>query len=161
RFGSIHWLKDDPAKHKLLCDLGPEPLEEEFNTEYLFNKSRKRKLAVKLFIMDSKIVVGVGNIYASEALYRAGIRPSKQAGRVSKADYEKLVHAIKIILNAAIRAGGTTLQDFTNSDGKPGYFKQKLHVYDRKGEPCTKCGTPIKQTVMGQRSTYYCPVCQK
>lgn len=161
RFGSIHWTKDEPSKHKLLCNLGPEPLEDEFNAEYLFNKSRKRKLAIKLFIMDSKVVVGVGNIYASEALFRAGIKPSKQAGRVSKADYSKLVDAIKTILTAAIRAGGTTLQDFTNSEGKPGYFQQKLHVYGRKGEPCTKCGATIKHVVMGQRATYYCSVCQK
>lgn len=161
RFGSIHWTKDDPEQHKLLRDLGPEPLGDSFTGEYLFARSRKRKLAIKLFIMDSKIVVGVGNIYASEALFRAGIRPTRAAGRVTKKEYEKLTRAIKEILHAAILAGGTTLQDFTNSEGKPGYFKQKLHVYGRKGESCTKCGTPIKQTVMGQRSTYYCPDCQK
>lgn len=160
RFGSVHWIKGEPTEHELLKHLGPEPLTDEFDSEYLFRRSRKRKLAIKLFIMDSKTVVGVGNIYASEALFRAGIRPSRQAGRVTREEYKKLVSAIKDVLHAAILSGGTTLQDFTNSDGKPGYFKQELHVYDRKDEPCTTCGKAIKHTVMGQRATYYCPVCQ-
>lgn len=161
RFGSLHWISGDPMQHALLKNLGPEPLSDEFDSEYLFNKSRKRKLAIKLFIMDSKVVVGVGNIYASEALYRAGIRPARAAGRVSRKEYERLVEAIKQVLQDAIRSGGTTLQDFTNSDGKPGYFKQQLHVYDRQDQPCTTCGSPIKHRVMGQRSSYYCPQCQK
>ena len=161
RFGSVHWVRGDPAQHKLLCDLGPEPLEDIFNTEVLFLRSRKRKLAVKLFIMDSKTVVGVGNIYASEALFKAGIHPGRAAGRISRADYEKLAAAIKLILQQAIRAGGTTLQDFTNSDGKPGYFKQQLAVYGRTGEACLNCDSIIKHSVMGQRSTFYCPRCQK
>ncbi|MDH5407283.1 MAG: bifunctional DNA-formamidopyrimidine glycosylase/DNA-(apurinic or apyrimidinic site) lyase [Gammaproteobacteria bacterium] len=161
RFGSIHWIKGDPEQHKLLCDLGPEPLEENFKPELLFSRSRKRKLAVKLFIMDSKTVVGVGNIYASEALFKAGIRPGKAAGRVSRAEYEKLYLAIKQILTQAIKAGGTTLQDFTNSEGKPGYFKQELSVYGRADEPCLICNSKIKQITMGQRSTFYCPQCQK
>jgi formamidopyrimidine-DNA glycosylase len=161
RFGSLHWITGDPAQHKLIKNLGPEPLTEYFNTEHLFKYSRKRKLAIKLFIMDSKIVVGVGNIYASEALFRAGIRPSRPAGRVTRAEYTRLTRAIKDVLNAAIRAGGTTLQDFTNSDGKPGYFKQQLQVYGRTAEACHDCNTPIKHRIMGQRATYYCPNCQR
>ncbi|MDH5444301.1 MAG: bifunctional DNA-formamidopyrimidine glycosylase/DNA-(apurinic or apyrimidinic site) lyase [Gammaproteobacteria bacterium] len=160
RFGSLHWLTQDPYQHKLLKDLGPEPLSNIFDKEYLFNRSRKRKLAIKLFIMDSKIVVGVGNIYASEALFRAGIRPSRPAGRVTQKEYDKLVTAIKQVLKDAIQSGGTTLQDFTNSDGKPGYFKQALHVYGREGEACHFCKSLIKHRVMGQRATYYCPNCQ-
>ena len=160
RFGSLHWVSGDPLQHDLLKDLGPEPLSKEFDSAYLFQKSRKRKLAIKLFIMDSKVVVGVGNIYANEALYRAGIRPTRPAGRVTRQEYERLVEAIKQVLQAAIRAGGTTLQDFTDSEGKPGYFKQELHVYDRQDEPCTSCGTHIKHRVMGQRSSSYCPRCQ-
>ena len=161
RFGSLHWIKGDPLQHKLLKALGPEPLSDEFDSEYLFNRSRKRKLAIKLFIMDSKVVVGVGNIYASEALFRAGIRPARPAGRATRREYAQLVTAIKAVLQEAIRSGGTTLQDFTNSDGRPGYFKQELNVYGRKGEPCHRCQTPIKHRVMGQRATYYCPHCQK
>lgn len=160
RFGSLHWLTGDPLQHKLIKKLGPEPLTDDFDTEHLFQRSRKRKLAIKLFIMDSKIVAGVGNIYASEALFRAGIRPSRAAGRVTRVEYERLVTAIKDVLKAAIRAGGTTLQDFTNSEGKPGYFKQELHVYGRADEACHSCGTPIKHRVMGQRASYYCPACQ-
>lgn len=162
RFGSLHWItEDDPLQHKLLKNLGPEPLSADFDSEYLFKKSRKRKLAIKLFIMDSKIVVGVGNIYASEALFRAGIRPARAAGRVSRAEYERLVVAIKEVLQAAIRSGGTTLQDFTNSEGKPGYFKQQLHVYGRADEACHHCDTLIKHRIMGQRASYYCPHCQR
>ena len=160
RFGSLHWITSDPMQHKLLKNLGPEPLCDVFDSEYLYNKSRKRKLAIKLFIMDSKVVVGVGNIYASEALFRAGIRPSRAAGKVSRKEYDRLTGVIKQVLQDAIRCGGTTLQDFTNSEGKPGYFKQKLLVYDRKGQACIHCGTPIKHRVMGQRATYYCPNCQ-
>ncbi len=161
RFGSLHWISGDPMQHTLLKDLGPEPLTHAFDSDYLFQKSRKRKLAIKLFIMDSKVVVGVGNIYASEVLFRAGIRPARAAGRVSRAEYEKLVQAIQAVLQDAIRSGGTTLQDFTNSDGKPGYFQQQLHVYGRADAACHRCEGPIKHRVMGQRATYYCPVCQR
>jgi formamidopyrimidine-DNA glycosylase len=160
KFGSIHWSKDDPLEHKLINHLGPEPLGEEFNTDYLYAKSRKRTQAVKTFIMDSRIVVGVGNIYASEALFRAGIKPTVNAGKISKARYEKLVNEIKNVLSDAIEKGGTTLRDFFNGDGKPGYFSQELNVYNREGEPCKKCNRKIKMIRLGQRSTYYCPNCQ-
>lgn len=160
RFGAILFTSDDPLQHKLLKHLGPEPLEKAFNGEYLFERSRKRKVSIKQFIMDSKVVVGVGNIYASESLFYAGINPNREAGKISKPRYQQLAAAIKKVLRAAIKQGGTTLQDFTNSDGNPGYFKQKLAVYGREGEPCTQCGKPIKHLVQGQRASYYCSHCQ-
>jgi formamidopyrimidine-DNA glycosylase len=161
RFGAVLWTRASPLSHKLLCDLGPEPLSDEFNAETLFQRSRKRQLAIKAFIMDSKVVVGVGNIYANEALFQAGIRPSTPAGRISQQRYQALVLAIKAVLSQAIKAGGTTLRDFTNSEGKPGYFKQKLQVYGRAGEACTICGTRIKLIQQHQRATYYCTHCQR
>ena len=161
RFGTILWTRGDAQQHALLKDLGPEPLEGDFDGDYLFERSRGRKLAVKLFIMNSHIVVGVGNIYASEALFMAAIRPGKAASRVSRAEYAALAKAIKKVLAASIEAGGTTLRDFIREDGEPGYFLQRLRVYDRAGKPCYRCGTPIKQVVTGQRSTYYCTNCQK
>ena len=161
RFGSIHWTTDDPLQHKLLIKLGPEPLTKDFNLDHLWQASRKRRIAVKSFIMDSHVVVGVGNIYASEALFRAGIHPQHTTGKVTRAAYEKLVKVIKTVIQQAIKQGGTTLRDFTNSDGKPGYFKQKLRVYGREGEECTACGTTIKQVTIGQRASYFCPHCQK
>jgi formamidopyrimidine-DNA glycosylase len=123
--------------------------------------SRGRSVAVKTFVMDGKVVVGVGNIYASEALFRAGIRPQRAAGKVTRVEYEKLVTGVHSVLNEAIEAGGTSFRDFRGSDGNPGYFVQKLFVYDRKGQPCRRCETPIRQAVIGQRSTYWCPRCQK
>ncbi len=162
RFGLVlHLLEKDPMEHVLLSSLGPEPLEKDFTTAHLREVCAKRSAAIKPVIMDAKAVVGVGNIYASEALFRAGIRPQMAANKVSKPRLEKLVAAIREVLSAAIEEGGTTLRDFLNSDGEPGYFKQRLFVYDRKGEPCRVCGTPIRHTVLGQRSTYWCPVCQK
>ena len=161
RFGSVLWEKDNPEQHKLLINLGPEPLDDVFNADLLFEKSRKRKTSIKQFIMDAKIVVGVGNIYASESLFLAGIRPSRLAGKISKQNAKNLTAAIKKILKQAIKQGGTTLKDFKSSDGKPGYFKQKLKVYDRKGEPCLTCKQPIKNATIGQRSTFYCSRCQK
>lgn len=161
RFGSVLWTKDDPLKHKLLIKLGPEPLDKEFNSELLFQKSRKRKTSIKQFIMDAKIVVGVGNIYASEALFISGINPKRLAGKITKKHSLDLTRAIKKILTQAIKQGGTTLKDFKSSDGKPGYFQQKLKVYDRKGEACVNCKKPIKQITLGQRSTFYCSNCQK
>ncbi len=160
KFGSILWSKDDPLDHKLINHLGPEPLSDDFHAEYLYARSRKRIQAIKTFIMDSSIVVGVGNIYASEALFRAGIKPNQKAGKVSKARYGLLVKEIKDVLTEAIDKGGTTLRDFYNGDGKPGYFSQKLNVYGREGEPCNKCSRKIKMMRLGQRSTYYCTHCQ-
>jgi formamidopyrimidine-DNA glycosylase len=161
RFGAVLWTTDDPLEHKLLINLGPEPLDKYFNPELLFQKSRKRKTTIKQFIMDAKIVVGVGNIYASESLFLSSINPKRLAGKITKKNAEDLSTAIKKILKQAIKQGGTTLKDFTSSDGKPGYFQQKLKVYDRKNEPCLKCKKPIKQITLGQRSTFYCSNCQK
>ena len=161
RFGSVLWEKEDPLKHKLLINLGPEPLDKEFNAELLFEKSRKRKTTIKQFIMDAKIVVGVGNIYASESLFLACVKPTRLAGKISKQNASDLTAAIKKILRQAIKQGGTTLKDFTSSDGKPGYFQQKLKVYDKANIPCLKCKKPIKQITLGQRSTFYCSNCQK
>jgi formamidopyrimidine-DNA glycosylase len=160
RFGAVLFTDSDPLQHELLRDLGPEPLSADFNAEYLFAKSRKRKACIKVFIMDSHIVVGVGNIYANEALFAAGIHPRRAAGKVTRAQYDLLVNAIKQVLHAAIKAGGTTLRDFTRSDGKPGYFRLSLQIYGREGEPCPQCGKPITHAVIGQRSSYYCTHCQ-
>jgi formamidopyrimidine-DNA glycosylase len=159
RFGALLYCADDPLQHRLLQPLGPEPLADEFNTDYLYGRCRGRSAAIKTFIMNSHIVVGVGNIYASEALYLAGIRPTRAAGRISKARIARLVEAIRATLTAAIAQGGTTLQDFTQVDGKPGYFRQALQVYANKGD-CQACGTAIRHLVQGQRSSYYCPGCQ-
>ena len=160
RFGAVLWTAHDPMQHELLRDLGPEPLGKTFDGAYLFARSRGRKGAIKQFIMDGKVVVGVGNIYANEALFRAGIHPARAAGRLSLEHCQRLVAAIKEVLREAIAQGGTTLRDFVGSDGKPGYFAQQLRVYDRAGKPCPICGTTIKQLRQGQRSTYYCPHCQ-
>lgn len=161
RFGCMLWLSGDPLAHKLLKSLGPEPLGEDFHDDYLWQKSRNRKIPIKAFIMDSKVVVGVGNIYANEALFLAGINPRRAAGRVSRERYHALSVAIRQVLAKAIKAGGTTLRDFTNSDGQPGYFKQSLHVYGRASQPCQQCKTPLKEIRMGGRSTVYCVQCQK
>ena len=160
RFGALLWSRD-PLRHPLLRSLGPEPLGTAFDGDYLFERSRGRKLAVKLFIMNSRMVVGVGNIYASESLHLAGIRPERAAGRVTRAEYRALAKGIKKVLTASIKAGGTTLRDFTREDGEPGYFLQRLRVYGREGEKCYRCGGTIVAKVTGQRSTYYCPDCQK
>lgn len=161
RFGAVLWTAKSPFKHTLIASLGPEPLTHEFNTDTLFRCSRKRKRSIKEFIMDSKVVVGVGNIYASEALFLAAIRPTTAAGRISKARYQRLVDAIKQVLANAIRSGGTTLRDFSNGEGKPGYFQQKLNVYGRAGKPCRQCQATIKKIQQGQRSSFYCPQCQR
>ena len=160
RFGSVLWLDGDPLEHKLLAKLGPEPLSETFDAEYLYQRSRKRKQAIKQFVMDSHTVVGVGNIYASEALFAAGIRPQLAAGKLSRPRCEALVAAIKNVLARAIEQGGTTLRDFVDGDGKPGYFQQQLQVYGREAEPCSRCGAVIKLLRLGQRASYYCPRCQ-
>jgi len=159
RFGSLHW-SDDPFNHWLLKDLGPEPLGDEFDGEYLRNCSRGRRVAVKQFIMNAGIVVGVGNIYASESLFVAGINPKRAAGRISLARYEVLADAIRDVLEKSIRAGGTTLRDFYGGDGEAGYFGQELQVYDRANEACLRCDRPLTATVQGQRATYYCKNCQ-
>lgn len=162
RFGLVLRLTEtDPMTHSLLKELGPEPLEDGFTVEILKAACAKRSAAIKLVIMDAKVVVGVGNIYASEALFRAGIRPATAANKISKLRLTRLVASIREVLSAAIHEGGTTLRDFLNSDGQPGYFKQRLFVYDRKGEPCRNCETPIRHAVLGQRSTYWCQDCQK
>ena len=161
RFGCILWETEPIEAHPLLASLGPEPLEDNFHTDYLFKKSRRRNIAVKTFIMDSKVVVGVGNIYANESLFLAGISPKRSAGKISKPRYEKLVECIQQVLQQAIDVGGTTLKDFTGSDGEPGYFAQSLHVYGRRGEPCHGCNGTLKEIRQGQRSTVYCSQCQK
>lgn len=160
RFGSLLWA-EDPAEHPLLRNLGPEPLGDDFDGKHLWQLSRRRKIAVKPFIMNAGIVVGVGNIYASESLFAAGIHPKRSAGRVSRDRYELLAGAIKSVLERAIRAGGTTLRDFHGGDGEPGYFRQKLDVYGRSDRPCHRCGTAIRTIVLGQRSTFYCVSCQR
>ena len=161
RFGAVFWTESDPLLHQRLAGLGPEPFDDDFNPAYLYHVSRKRKLAVKPFIMDARVVVGVGNIYASEALFRAGISPFRPAGRVSRKSSAQLVRTIREVLDEAISAGGTTIRDFADTDGRPGYFKQSLRVYGLAGKPCRLCGRPIEQVRLAQRSTYFCPKCQK
>jgi len=161
RFGAFAWWDERAENHALLRHLGPEPLSRAFSGNHLWEQSRGRKGAVKNFIMDGKIVVGVGNIYASEALFMAGIHPLRAAGRISATRYDALASAIRDVLDRAIRHGGTTLRDFLDSDGKPGYFAQELLVYEREGQPCFQCRSSLKRKVIGQRSSYYCPKCQR
>jgi len=161
RFGCVLWFTHDPAEHPLLRELGPEPLSDAFTARHLYELSRQRSCSVKSFIMDGHTVVGVGNIYACEALFMVGLRPTRAAGKVSLPRYTQLVAAIREVLAASIEMGGTTLRDFLNESGEPGYFKQTLRVYDREGMPCHTCQTPIKRIVHAQRSTFFCPVCQK
>jgi len=160
RFGSVLWTSADPMTHSLLAGLGPEPFGSLCSGAYLYDKSRGRKQALKNFIMDSRIIVGVGNIYASEALFRAGIRPQRRAGKITQQECARLIEAIRAVLRAAISAGGTTLRDYVSGIGQPGYFAVDLQVYDRAGKPCPKCGRPIKQTRIGQRSAFFCGKCQ-
>lgn len=160
RFGSVLWSTEDPLAHPLLRRLAPEPLEDSFDGAYLERATRGRKVAIKQLIMNSQVVVGVGNIYASEALFRARIHPLRAAGRLQRRELDALARAIKRVLTLAIRVGGTTLRDYVGADGSPGYFRQKLYVYERTGKPCRRCGTPIRQIAQGQRSTYFCPKCQ-
>lgn len=160
RFGCILWVQD-PMAHDLLMHLGPEPLTNDFNAHYLYKVSIKRSIAIKLLIMNNKIVVGIGNIYANEALFAAGIKPSRPANSISKARYQKLVKCIKEVLTKAINAGGSTLRDYVGSDGHPGYFQQTLNVYGRGQQPCKLCGRILKETKLGQRTTVWCDHCQK
>ena len=160
RFGSLLFAAD-AAAHPLLKGLAPEPLEDDFDGEYLWKITRRRKVAIKQLIMNARLVVGVGNIYASEALFRARIRPRKQARSLTRQDCTRLARAIKATLTMAVKVGGTTLRDYVGADGNPGYFRQKLYVYERAGKPCRVCGRPVKQFTQGQRSTYWCSHCQK
>ncbi|WP_250655505.1 bifunctional DNA-formamidopyrimidine glycosylase/DNA-(apurinic or apyrimidinic site) lyase [Alkalimarinus coralli] len=159
RFGSVLWV-ENWKEHRLFSTLGPEPLEQAFDTEHLFKQAAGKKTNIKQFIMDNKNVVGVGNIYANEALFLSRIHPKRPAGKISKARMGKLVKHIKETLALAITQGGTTLKDFVGGDGKPGYFQQQLSVYGRGGQPCITCKTTLKEIRLGQRSTVYCPKCQ-
>lgn len=160
RFGAVLWSAD-PATHALLAHLGPEPLSDAFDGAYLHARSRQRGVAIKQFIMDAQIVVGVGNIYASESLFHAGIRPTTAARRLTRPACDRLVAAIKRVLAAAIAAGGSSLRDYVHSSGELGYFQLQTRVYDREHAPCKVCSSPIRRTVQGQRATFYCPVCQR
>jgi formamidopyrimidine-DNA glycosylase len=161
RFGSLHFVAGDPAAHPLLRHLGVEPLSRSFSAAYLYAQTRRRRIAVKQLLMNQHLVVGVGNIYASEALFRARVLPARAAGRLRHADCARIVAGVRAVLRAALRAGGTTLRDYVGTDGAPGYFSQKLYVYDREGLPCRRCRTPIRRRVQGQRATYWCPHCQR
>ncbi len=161
RFGAILWLGLSPQDCKLLSILGPEPLSEAFTGKHLFELAEKRKLPVKQFIMDQKVVTGVGNIYATEALFAAGISPIRSAGNISLKRYQRLTLAIRVILEQAIQQGGTTLKDFVGGDGKPGYFQQTLHIYGKTGGNCPKCQTALKSLKLASRNSVYCPKCQK
>jgi formamidopyrimidine-DNA glycosylase len=161
RFGAVLvWPRSEP-EHVLLKDLGPEPFSAAFDGDYLFRESRGRAAAVKSFVMDGRIVVGAGNIYATEALFRAGVRPTRAAGRLTRGECTRLAEQIRAVLAEAVRRGGTTLRDFSGADGEPGYFVQDLRVYDRAGQACRSCGATIRRVVVGQRSSYYCPKCQR
>lgn len=159
RFGSLHILTSDD--HALLRHLGPEPLSNDFDGVWLYEAARGRKAAVKQFLMDGRIVVGVGNIYANEALFMAGIRPTRSAGKISLARYQRLAEAVKVLLAAAIERGGTTLRDFVGGDGKPGYFAQELRVYGRGNQLCRACSGRLQEIRLGNRSSVFCPACQR
>ncbi len=161
RFGSLTYTDGDPAQHRLLAKLAPEPFSRAFDADYLYRITRRRRVAIKQLLMNSQLVVGVGNIYASEALFRARIRPQRQARTLRHAEAARLVRGIRAVLRQAIRAGGTTLRDYLGADGAPGYFRQRLYVYERAGKPCRRCRGPVRAIPQGQRSTYYCPSCQK
>jgi len=161
RFGAILWVEGAAATHPLLRDLGPEPFDAAFDADHLYRGTRGRRAAIKLALMDNHLVVGAGNIYANEALFRAGIRPSLAAGRVSRPRLAKLVDATRAVLTEAIAKGGSTLRDYVDAGGAPGYFQLDYYVYGRAGLPCRVCRTPIKLTRLGQRATFHCPVCQR
>lgn len=161
RFGCWLYTEGEPTGHPLLCDLGPEPLADAFTADQLARHCRGRSASIKQVIMDGRVVVGVGNIYACESLFAAGIDPRRPAGRISRARLARLVTEIKVVLERSIEQGGTTLRDFVREDGEPGYFRQQLAVYDRAGEPCRNCGRPIRRIVLGQRATFFCAHCQR
>lgn len=160
RFGAVLWSDGDPLQHPLLAHLGVEPLSDQFSGDWLYQHTRGKKTPIKLALMDNRLLVGVGNIYANEALFRAGIRPLTPAGRISRSRHDKLAQTIKSVLQLAIAAGGSSLRDFVDSQGKPGYFQQQYYVYGRADEPCKQCGKSIKTLRQGQRATFYCPQCQ-
>jgi len=160
RFGCVLWTSESISQHPLLAHFGPEPLEADFTGDYLYDLVGKRRVMIKSLIMDNRVVVGVGNIYANEALFSAGIHPTRRAITLNLADYQCLVTHIKAVLTMAIAQGGTTLRDFANAAGKPGYFKQFLQVYGRAGQACVQCGNTIQHQQIGQRASYFCPVCQ-
>lgn len=160
RFGCMLWTRRDPLRHRLLVSLGPEPLDAGFDGSYLYRSARGRRASIKQHIMNGAVVVGVGNIYASEALFLAGINPRRAAGRVGPARMAALADAIRQVLSDAIAVGGTTLRDFSGGDGEPGYFQLHLRVYGREGQPCERCGAAVRRIVQGQRSSFYCPRCQ-
>ena len=160
RFGSLLWTRVDPHRHALLANLGPEPLEEEFHGAYLHARSRGRRVAIRNLLIDGRVVAGIGNIYANEAAFLAGVRPDRAAGRISRERCERLVVALKQILRAAIERGGTTLRDFSGADGEPGYFSLELEVYGREGEACSRCGSTLRRATLGARSIFYCVSCQ-
>ena len=160
RFGALLWTSEQPSQHPLLRNLAPEPLDPSFDARWLHERTRRRNIAIKLALMTNDIVTGVGNIYANEALFRAGINPRTKAGRLSMQRCDKLVRAIKDTLHDAITAGGSSLRDFLGTDGAPGYFQQQYKVYGRQGEACSVCGKPIHSCRLGQRSTFYCTRCQ-
>jgi len=161
RFGAVLWVAGDPASHPLLRGLGVEPFDEAFTAERLFAATRGRRAAIKLALMDNGLVVCVGNIYANEALFRAGIRPTTPAGRLSRPKLARLVDAVRAVLAEAIAKGGSTLRDYVDSTGEPGYFQLDYNVYGREGEACRACGATIRMRRQGQRATFYCPACQR
>ncbi len=161
RFSALLWVTGDPRAHPLLSGLGPEPLDETFNGDYLYQRARSRKIAIKDLLMNNRVVVGIGNIYANEALFLAGIHPARAALRISLVRYRLLVSAIKEVLRRAIDHGGTTLRDFVREDGKPGYFRYQLRVYGKTDERCIVCGQTITMRVINQRSSFYCRQCQR
>jgi formamidopyrimidine-DNA glycosylase len=161
RFGALLWQRGDARGHRLLADLGVEPLSEQFSAEYLYAATRKRLAGVKQVLMNADIVVGVGNIYANESLFRAGVHPRRRARRLTRADCERLVRSVRETLRDALAAGGSSLRDFVHSDGASGYFQQSYRVYDRAGLPCRVCGAAIRVARLGSRSSFFCPGCQK
>lgn len=161
RFGAVLWVEDDPRRHPLLSGIGPEPLADDFSGETLWRATRGRGIPIKQALLDGRLVAGVGNIYANEALFQAGIDPRAPAGRIGRVRYADLAEAVRAILRRAIEAGGSSLRDFADSAGNPGYFQQEYAVYGRDGQPCRACGAPIRRVRQGQRATFYCPDCQR
>lgn len=161
RFASVHWTRADPLRHRLLRGLGPEPLGPRFDGTYLYRAAHCRRVAIKHLLMNARVVAGIGNIYANEALYAAGLHPKRAAGRISPARCERLAKSVRAVLRRAIAAGGTTLRDFREPGGRAGYFRIELQVYGRGGQPCPRCGADLRHLRQGQRSSFYCPRCQR